>query len=207
MMVGKVDESQRDPWLVLRTRSQHENIVERSLRQKQINAYLPKHRVVRRWKDRRMTLEMPLFPGYVFVQPRADQFENIRYVRGSCGLILRGNEPAPMPDKELQAVRILVGSGAELAVNPQLIPGQQVEVIAGPFMGIKGELIRVKSQDRLVINAYLVSSSVSVEVDSDKISILSSIEGGHGRQINQVRYGIFQPRTPTPITARSMFST
>ena len=172
MTAGKVDESQRDPWLVLRTRSQHENIVERSLQQKQINAYLPKHRVIRRGKDRRIILEMPLFPGYVFVQPRLDQFENMRYVRGSCGLILRGSQPAAMPEKELEAVRILVGSGAELAVNPQLIPGQRVEVIAGPFMGVQGELIRVKSQDRLVINAYLVSSSVSVEVDSDKIAIL-----------------------------------
>jgi transcription antitermination factor NusG len=115
---------------------------------------------------------MPLFPGYVFVQPRIDQFENIRYVRGSCGFVVQGDKPAEMPEKELAAVRILVGSGAELAVNPKLIPGQKVEVIAGPFMGVQGELIRVKSQDRLVINAYLVSSSVSVEVDADKIAIL-----------------------------------
>jgi transcription antitermination factor NusG len=161
-----------EPWLVLRTRSHHENIVERSLQQKQIVAYLPKHRVVRRRKDRRTTVEMPLFPGYVFVQPRVEQFENIRYVRGSCGFVVQGDKPASMSEKELHAVRILVGSGAELTVNPSLIPGQKVEVIAGPFMGVQGELIRVKSQDRLVINAYLVSSSVSVEVDADKIAIL-----------------------------------
>jgi transcription antitermination factor NusG len=172
MTAGIAFESQRDPWLVLRTRSHHENIVERSLQQKAITAFLPRHRVVHRRKDRRVTLEMPLFPGYVFVQPRIDQFENIRYVRGSCGFVVQGDKPAEMPEKELAAVRILVGSGAELAVNPKLIPGQKVEVIAGPFMGVQGELIRVKSQDRLVINAYLVSSSVSVEVDADKIAIL-----------------------------------
>jgi transcription antitermination factor NusG len=172
MTAAQVDESWRDPWLVLRTRSHHENIVERSLQQKQINAYLPKHRVPRRWKDRKTILEMPLFPGYVFVQPRADQFENIRYVRGFCGFVVQGNKPAAMPEKDLQAVRLLVHSGAKLAVDPKLIPGQRVEVIAGPFMGIQGELIRVKSQNRLVINAHLVSSSVSVDVDADKIAIL-----------------------------------
>jgi transcription antitermination factor NusG len=172
MRAGIALEQQRDPWFVLRTRSHHENIVEHSLQQKQITAYLPRHRVVRRWKDRRVTLDMPLFPGYVFVQPRIDQFENIRYVRGSCGFVVQGDKPAQMPEKELAAVRVLIGSGAELAVNPKLIPGQKVEVIAGPFMGVQGELIRVKSQDRLVINAYLVSSSVSVEVDADKIAIL-----------------------------------
>lgn len=172
MTTGKVDEPQHDPWLVLRTRSHHENIVERSLQQKEINTYLPRHRVVRRRKVRRTTLEVPLFPGYVFVQPRPDQLEKIRCVRGSCGLVVRGSKPAAMPQKELEAVRILARSGADLAVNPTFIPGQRVEVIAGPFMGAQGELVRVMSRDRLVINAYLVSSSVSVEVDSAEIAIL-----------------------------------
>ena len=122
--------------------------------------------------DRKALVETPLFPGYVFVQPRAEQFENIRYVRGSCGFVIQGSEPAVMPEKDLESVRILVKSGAALAVDPKLIPGKRVEVIAGPFMGIQGELIRIKSQDRLVINAHLVGSSVSVEVDADKISIL-----------------------------------
>jgi transcription antitermination factor NusG len=172
MIVGNLLESRTDPWLVLRTRSHHENIVERSLEQKQIRAYLPKRRVVRRWKDRRTVLEMPLFPGYVFVQPEEDQFEKLRTVRGSCGFVVQGSRPAAMPEKELEAVRILVRSGAELDVDPRLIPGQKVEIIAGPFMGLEGELIRVKSQQRLVINAHVVGSSVSVEVDSNTISIL-----------------------------------
>jgi transcription antitermination factor NusG len=168
----RIAELQRDPWLVLRTRSHHENIVERSLHQQEINTYLPRHRVVRRWKDRRATLELPLFPGYVFVQPRLNQLEKVRCARGSCGFIVRGGKPAAMPQKELEAVRIRAGSGADLAVKPTLFPGQRVEVIRGPFMGVQGELIRVKSQNRLVINASLVSSSVSVEVDSDEIAIL-----------------------------------
>ena len=166
-------ESQRiDPWLVLRTRSQHEGTAERDLQQRSITSYLPRHNVIRRWKDRRTVLRMPLFPGYIFVRPRVDQFENIRCIRGSCGLVLAGSKPAAMPEKDLDAVKLLVGSGAALTVNPRLIPGQKIQVIAGPLMGIQGELIRVKSQERLVINAHLLSSSVSVEVDTDMISIL-----------------------------------
>jgi hypothetical protein len=49
-------------------------------------------------------------------------------------------------------------------------------VIAGPFKGLQGELIRIKSQDRLVINAPLVSSSVSVEVDSGEVAILCEVQ-------------------------------
>jgi transcription antitermination factor NusG len=168
-----VTESQIDPWLVLRTRSHQENTVELCLRQKQITAYLPKHHVPRRRATGPRTLvETPLFPGYIFVQPRDDQFENMRYIRGSCGLIFSGDKPAAMPEKDLEAVRMLVGSGTELASNPQLMPGQRVEVVAGPFMGLQGELIRIKNEDRLVINAPLLSSSVSVEVDAGQVTVL-----------------------------------
>ena len=161
-----------EPWLVLRTRSRHENAVELSLQQKRINAYLPKRKVVRRWKNQKRVVELPLFPGYVFVQPRADQYENIRYIRGSCGLVFAGNQPAKMPEKDLEAVKILVGSGAELAVGCNLIPGQRVRVISGPFAGAEGEMVRMKSQERLIINAHLLSSSVSVEVDTDMVVVL-----------------------------------
>jgi transcription antitermination factor NusG len=146
--------------------------VEVCLKQKQINAYLPKYRVVRRWTDRKAVVDLPLFPGYVFVRPREDQYEDMRYIRGSCGLILTGTKPAAMPENDLEAVKLLVGSGAPRAVNTKLIPGQRVEVIAGPFIGIRGELIRSKSQERLVINAFLLGSSVSVEVDSGNIAVL-----------------------------------
>ncbi len=165
-------EAQIDPWLVLRTRSHHENVVETCLRQKSINAYLPKRRELRRSKNRKTVVETLLFPGYVFVQPSAEQFDNIRHIRGSCGLIFVGDKPAAMPEQQLEAVRILAGSGVDFAVDPKLVPGQRVAVIAGPFMGVQGELVRVKSEDRLVINATLLNASLSVEVDADKVSIL-----------------------------------
>src|SRR6185312_5114681 len=57
----RVDEPQCVPWLVLRTRGHHENVVVRSLQQKEINSYLPRHHVVSRSKNRGGTLEVPLF--------------------------------------------------------------------------------------------------------------------------------------------------
>jgi len=157
-------------WMVLRTKSRHEHLVESCLQRKSINAYLPKHKVTRRWKDRKRVVELPLFPGYVFVQPNSDQFADMRYIRGSCGLVLVGNQPATMPEKDLQAVKILVGSGADLKLDKNIVVGQRVKVVSGPFAGAEGELVQVKSQERLVINAHLLGSSVSVEVDRCMVS-------------------------------------
>lgn len=161
-----------EPWLVLRTRSRHENTVEQGLQQKCINAYLPKRKLVRRWKNQKRVVELLLFPVYVFVQPRADQYENIRYIRGTCGLVLAGSQPANKPEKDLETLRILVGSGAELAVDCMLTPGQRVRVIAGPFASAEGEMVRMKMQERLIINVHLLSSSVSVEVYADMVELV-----------------------------------
>jgi transcription antitermination factor NusG len=160
-----------NPWLVLRTRTYQEHTVHTDLQHRQINSYLPT-RMVRRRTGRSVATRVPLFPGYVFVQPRLEQFESIRYVRGSCGLVLAGTRPATMPESDLEAVKRLVRSGAPLDVNQRLMCGLRVEVIDGPLTGVAGELVDVKRRSRLVINAPLMCRSVSVEIDARKIWIL-----------------------------------
>lgn len=115
---------------------------------------------------------MPLFPGYVFVRPRANQYEGMRYIHGSCGFVLADNKPATMPEKDLHAVKMLVDSGAALTVESELIAGKCVKFVAGPFMGVEGELVWIKNQKLLVINVDLVGGSVRVEVDREEISVL-----------------------------------
>ena len=160
------------PWLVLRTKSRQENIVENSLKKKQINVFLPKHRQIRIRKDRRKILELPLFSGYIFVQPEPSQFEHLRCIPGSCGLVLTGSEPAKMPESDLESIRIMISSGAMLSVHEELIPGKKVEVLSGPFKGVQGELVQIRNKRRLLINAHVLGKSVDVEIDPDQINVL-----------------------------------
>ncbi|ATQ76794.1 hypothetical protein CR152_21445 [Massilia violaceinigra] len=161
-----------DPWLVLRTRSRHESVVESFLQQKLITSYLPKCKLVRSWKGRSRVVEFPLFPGYVFVRPTPAQFESMRYIRGSCGLVLADNKPACLPEKDLASVKILVDSGISLMVDPELMAGKRVRIVAGPLAGMEGELVSVKSQDLLVVNIEMLNSSVRVDIDRDAIDVL-----------------------------------
>jgi len=167
-----MSEHHDDPWLVMRTRSRHEYVVESVLRQKQINTYLPRHKVIRHWKYTKRAVGMPLFPGYVFVQPQMNKYAGMRYIRGSCGLVRSCGEPAKMSEKDLEAVKVLVDSSALLTVDPVLILGKRVKIIAGPFMGVEGELIQLKSKELLAINVQLVGSSVRVQVNSEAVVAL-----------------------------------
>ena len=158
-----------DPWMVLRTRSRHENKVESMLQEKQITAYLPKCKVLRSSNGRNRVVEMPLFPGYVFVRPRMDQFERIRYIRGSCGLVLADSKPGTLPERDIEAVKKLVESGAELSIDTELVTGKRIKIVDGPFMGVEGILVSARNQQHLVVNVDMLGSSVRVEVDRGAI--------------------------------------
>lgn len=159
--------------MVLRTRCRHETKVESVLMEKQITAYLPKCKVTRSANGRRKIIELPLFPGYVFVRPRDDQFEGIRYIRGSCGLVLANSKPGTLPERDIDAVKRLVASGAELSIDPELVTGKRIKIVAGPFMGVEGILVAASDQQQhLVVNVDMLGSSVRVEVGREVVSAL-----------------------------------
>jgi len=54
-------------WYAAYTNPRHEKHVAVQMDRKCIECFVPLYRSVRRWKDRRKELELPLFPGYVFV--------------------------------------------------------------------------------------------------------------------------------------------
>lgn len=164
-----MQESAGNAWLVLRTKSRREKLVESFLHQRGVTAFLPRRSEIRKWHDRTKVLDTVLFPGYVFVQPHPHQFDILRHVHGSCGLLISGGAPSRIPDRDLEAVRIMVGSGEPLSVDMGLVRGQQVEVIAGPFVGAQGEFVRVKNEQRLIINACVIGHSVSVEIDASHV--------------------------------------
>ncbi|MGN6151228.1 MAG: transcription termination/antitermination protein NusG [Lysobacteraceae bacterium] len=162
-----------DPWLVLRTKSRHESKVEVALQQKQVETYLPRRRIQRSMSSRRSVVEMPLFPGYVFVRPRPEQYEGMRYVPGSCGLVLSAGRAAVLPDRDVDVVRRLVDSGHDYDARPELLLGTRVRIVSGPLAGMEGELVRLKQQELVVINVDVVGSSVRVEVDRDAVVVCS----------------------------------
>ena len=55
-------------WYAAYTIANHEKRVAKQLEQKSVEHFLPLYDSVRRWKDRRVKLQLPLFPGYLFVR-------------------------------------------------------------------------------------------------------------------------------------------
>src|SRR6266850_8365778 len=65
---GLPDELTKPCWYAVYTFAQHEKKVAAELGRRSVESFLPLYSSVRRWSDRRVRLELPLFPGYVFVR-------------------------------------------------------------------------------------------------------------------------------------------
>src|SRR5271165_6387447 len=95
-------------WYAVRVRSNYESNVSAVLEQKGVEKFLPTYRSRRKWSDRVKTLDLPLFPGYVFCRIPLDERNLVLTTGGVVDIVSVGRIPAPISEEEIEAVRTVV---------------------------------------------------------------------------------------------------
>ena|ERR1700687_2646788 len=152
-------------WYAAQTCANHEKHVLEQLSQRTVEAYLPLYASVRRWKDRRVRLELPLFPGYVFVRLALRDRLRTLQTPGVVRLVGFGGQPTALPDQEIDALRQGLARAIRIEPHPYLKVGRRVRVTTGPLQGLEGILARKKNSSRFVISLDLIMRSVAAEID------------------------------------------
>lgn len=163
-------------WYALFVKSRHEKSVDMALRQRRYESFLPLYRVRHKWADRYKTVELPLFPGYVFCRVAPTVITPVASLPGIVDVVRSGPFPATIPEPEMNALQRVERSRLGVEPWPELIRGQRVVVTDGPLSGMLGCLVEVKSAWRLVISVSLLQRSVLVEVERDWVAPLRSPE-------------------------------
>jgi len=160
------------PWFAIRTRSNFEKVASIALENKGMTPYLPTYRNRRRWSDRVVVADTPLFQGYVFC--RFDPLNRLPVLTttGVICIVGCGNDPAPVDDKEIEAIEAILRSGLATEPCPFLREGQKVRVKRGSLIGVEGILTKKKSDFRLVISVTMLQRSIAVEIDREWIEVL-----------------------------------
>lgn len=152
-------------WYAAYTCPQHEKRVAAELGMREVEHFLPLYSSVRRWKDRRVTLDLPLFPGYVFVRLalrdrlRVVQIPSVVRLVGFSGL------PTALPDEEMEILRSGLCQSLRAEPHPFLTVGRRVRIAGGPFAGLEGVLKRKRNNVRVVVSLSVIQRSVAVDVD------------------------------------------
>jgi transcription antitermination factor NusG len=152
-------------WYAAYTCAKHEKRVAAELGARDVEHFLPLYSSVRRWKDRRVTLDVPLFPGYVFVRLPLCNRLRLLQIPSVVRLVGFGGLPTALPDTEMEILRWGLSQNLRAEPHPFLTVGRRVRITCGPFAGLDGILKRQKSNLRVVVSLELIQRSVAVDVD------------------------------------------
>ncbi len=161
-------------WFAVYTTCRHEKRIAQHLSQREIEHYLPLYRADRKWRDgSRVTLELPLFPSYIFVRIKRSERVSVLNVPGALAVVGgTGGEPAPLPDIAIEALRIGL-KDHRIEPHPLLRVGQFARIRSGAFAGMEGVVVRKKSGFRVVLTLEQIMQSVAVELDEDDVEPLA----------------------------------
>ncbi|MGD9898971.1 MAG: UpxY family transcription antiterminator [Calditrichaceae bacterium] len=156
-------------WYAIYTRPRHEKKVRDLLEEKNQEVFLPLVTEVHLWKDRKKKVEVPLFKSYLFVRIDYKQRFSVLETNGIVKIVNFRNEPAVVPAWQIDSLKMILEHPETLRLEKYIKPGEIVDVIAGPFKGMKGMVRNLKGETRIVVAIEGLMQSVSVEIDSDMV--------------------------------------
>ena len=165
----------RNLWFAVHTRSRHEKKIASQLSDKCITTFVPAVREIHRWTDRLKTVEMPLFPCYVFLCVKGWREIHQQIVRtpGVFQWVTSHGEPAQIPDSEIEAVRKMLDTGVEITPYPFLKVGRKVRIRGGCLKGVEGILVKKNKDSRLLVSINLIQRSMSIPLQGYEVEPVS----------------------------------
>jgi transcription antitermination factor NusG len=157
-------------WVVLHTKSRQEKMLADDLEARGINHYLPLVRTVRCYGGRRAVVELPLFPGYLFLRGSLDDaYVSDRTRRVAAILPVHDQQRMSV---ELRNIFMALSGGVALDPYPYLHKGLRVEVRSGPFRGLQGLIDGRGSRGLLILQVQLLGRAVAMEIDPSLVDLI-----------------------------------
>ena len=157
-------------WKVLFVKPRTEKKVAEYCALYNIPCYLPLRENARVVQRRKVTTQLPVFPGYVFAKFPLSQ----RLPLLQTNLIVRILEPL----QPRRLLRDLIMVRRALRADPALKPvkhlakGQLVRIVGGPFQGVEGRVARLAGTLKVVLNIDMIGQAVAVTAETDQVEIL-----------------------------------
>ena len=168
-LAGRLAES----WYALWTHSHCEQLVRDQLQRAGYHAFLPTVDVWSRRRGVRRLIDVPMFPGYLFLRHAIDKksYSEVSRMRGVVRVLgERWDSLARIPDEEMEAIEAVAMAREPVLPYPYLKEGQRARIIAGPLAGLEGILVKSRlDKGLLVLSVHLLQRSVAMSVDATAV--------------------------------------
>lgn len=150
-------------WWAVYTKSRQEKSLARQLLGMSVPYYLPLVPKVNVIRGRRVKSMIPLFGSYMFMF--GTQEERVQALSTDRIVHLLPVPKAEELTSELRHIARLIESKMPLTVEARLSPGQRVRVKSGSLMGLEGEIISRRGEDRLLVSVKFLQRGVSILIE------------------------------------------
>ena len=159
-------------WYALQTYPRHEKRVHQELGLRAIECFLPLYKAVHLWKNGcKVQVELPLFPGYIFVRIDPGQRFKALSLPGAVCMVGSASGPWQLPDGEIVSLRDRL-QFCNFEPHPYLAVGQKVRIKSGPLADLTGFLVRQSGGLRVVLSMDLIRQAAAVEVNADDVEAI-----------------------------------
>lgn len=162
-------------WHVVYVRPKSERLANDKLQKKGLETYLPLITTIKKYKSQKKKVIRPLFPGYLFVHMMPGKRHHVTSVSEVYNFIKFDDDFAKVRDEEIKNIQIALDQSPPEAIevcNGKFSrKGRLVEVIGGPFAGVKGKTLGLKSR-KVLIQVGAIQSAISIVVSPNHLRLI-----------------------------------
>jgi transcription elongation factor/antiterminator RfaH len=162
---------QRERWYAVHTLPFAEERAEAQLHRQGFRTFQPKrHKTVRHARKLR-TVEAPYFPRYLFIilDLDRDQWRSVNGTFGVSRLVMRGDEPHPVPRGVVEALVESADERGVLRLGHNLKLGGRVRLLAGPFAEQLAVLDHLDDAGRVQVLLHILGRQVTISTEAKHV--------------------------------------
>jgi transcription elongation factor/antiterminator RfaH len=158
-------------WFLVHTLPNSERKAEFHLGAQGFRTYYPQFEKTIRHARQLRTVRAPLFARYLFVilDLERDRWLSIRSTVGVSRLFTQDSRPVPVPAGIVEAL-LERSDGRLTRLDSDLIAGQRVKILSGPFADFIGPLQRLDAAGRVQVLLDLMGTAVPVSIHRSALS-------------------------------------
>src|SRR5947199_8995065 len=156
------------PWRAVYLRPRYEAVSARFLTEKGYEVFLPTCKSRRQRSDRYVTLELHLFPGYLFCRCPEPQISSVLNTCGVLRVMGTRESPAVVNEEEIRHLATVTRAKLDLQPCAFITSGQKVRIDRGPLCGVEGIITAFDSRkQKVVVSISLLQRSAAVSLEPE----------------------------------------
>ena len=158
-------------WHAVYVKSRTEKKAQTELQFKKIETFLPLQWKLRQWSDRKKWVEMPLISGYLFVNICRKEYDLVLQSNFVVSYVRFDGVAAVIPDNQIDYLKLMLKQDSldiEI-IHERFAPGQMIDVIAGPLIGLHGKLVFIKGKNKVAVELEQLGYSALIEIPAEDI--------------------------------------